>query len=104
MHGDLWLRFAKITMLVLLRAEFADKRTYLCDANDHVSNMRFERVNRASLFVATEPDSDADEGSISLLGGLLHLLELTSNVGVVLGNRASLALDSNFPCIHSALN
>ena len=91
-------------MLVLLRTEIADKRTYLCDADDHVANVRFKRVNGASLFVATKPDSDADEGSVSLLCGLLHLLELTSNVGVVLGNFASLALDSNFPCIHSALN
>ena len=91
-------------MLVLIHTEIADKRTYLSDADDHVANVRFERVNCASLFVATKPDSDADEGSVSLLSGLLHLFELTSNVGEVLSNRASLALDSNFPCIHSALN
>ena len=66
--------------------------------------MRFERVDSARLLVATEPDANTDEGSISLLGGLLHLLELASNMGEVFLHLTSLAFDSNFPCIHCALN
>ena len=66
--------------------------------------MRFERVDGTSLLVATEPYANADESSGSLLGRLLHLFELTSDVGEVLGKRTSLTLDSNLPCVYFALN
>jgi hypothetical protein len=66
--------------------------------------VRFKRVDSARLLVATEPNSNTDKGTGSLLGGLLHLLELASNVRKVLRDFASLSLDSNFPCIHCACN
>ena len=78
--------------------------TYLGDASDHVINVRFERVDSARLLVAAEPDANADIGARSLLGVLLHLLELTSNVGEVFRHLTSNALDSNFPCIHCSLD
>ena len=78
--------------------------TYLSDTSDHVANVRFERVDSASLLVATEPDANTDEGAAALLSILLHLLEFTSNVGEVLLHLTSLALDSNFPCIHCSGN
>ena len=65
--------------------------------------MRFERVDSTSLLVATEPYANTDEGTVSLLGRLLHLFELTRDMGEVLKNFTSLSLDSNFPCIDSAL-
>merc|ERR1719420_81211 len=76
----------------------------LSDADDHVANVRFKRVDSARLLVAAKPDSNTDEGSGSLLAFLLHLLELTGNMRKVLGYFSSLALDSNFPCIHGCRN
>lgn len=55
--------------------------------------MRFKRVDSARLLVATEPNSNADKGTSSLLGALLHLLELASNVRKVLRDLTSLSLD-----------
>jgi len=78
--------------------------TYLSDANDHVVNVRLERVNSAGLLVATEPYANTNKSSSSLLVVLLHLLQLASNMGEVLGDFASLSLDNNFPCIHCACN
>ena len=78
--------------------------TYLGDASDHVTNVRFDRVDSTSLLVATEPDANTDEGSLTLLGVLCQLLEFTSNVGEVPLHLTSLALDSNFPCIHCCGN
>ena len=46
--------------------------------------MGFECVNRAGLLGAAEPDADADIGASSLLRRLLHLFELTSDMGEVL--------------------
>ena len=66
--------------------------------------MRFKRVDSARLLVAAKPDSNTDEGSGSLLALLLHLLELAGNMRKVLGYFSSLALDSNFPCIHGCRN
>ena len=78
--------------------------TYLGDAGDHVANVRFERVDSARLLGAAEPDSNTDKGTSSLLGVLLHLLELASDVREVLGHLASCTLDCNFPCFHCAGN
>ena len=78
--------------------------TYLGDTDNHVSNSGLERVDRTRLLLATEPDANADKSTIPLLSRLLHLLELTSNVREVLADLTTLALDSNFPCIHCALN
>ena len=78
--------------------------TYLGDASDHVANVRFERVDSARLLGATEPDSNTDKGTSSLLGALLHFLELTSDVREVLGHGTSRTLDCNFPCFHCACN
>ncbi len=89
---------------VLRRYPRPNHLTYLSDASDHVANVRFERVDSASLLVATEPDANTDEGALTLLGVLLQLLEFTSNVGEVLLHLTSLALDSNFPCIHCSGN
>ena len=66
--------------------------------------MGFERVDRAGLLGATEPDADADIGAGPLLAILLHLFELTSDVGEVFGKGTSLTLDSNLPCVYFALN
>ena len=78
--------------------------TYLGDTDDHVGDVGLKGVNSASLLVAAEPNANTDEVASSLLGVLLHLFELASNVREVLGNTSSLALDSNFPCIHCACN
>merc|ERR1719471_1691397 len=74
------------------------------DVSGLSANSATSHLDDLVLLATKEPDADADERSISLLGSLLHLLELTSNVRVVLGDLASLARDNNFPCIHSALN
>ena len=79
-------------------------KTYLSDADDHVADVGFERVDRAGLLGATEPDADADIGALPLLAVLLHLFELTSDVGEILRNCASDTLDRNFPCCHCARN
>ena len=81
-----------------------DVGTYLGDTDNHVADGRFEGVDSTRLLLTTEPDANADERTIPLLSRLLHLLQLTGNVGEVLGNLATGALDSNFPCIHCALN
>ena len=78
--------------------------TYLGDTSNHVVDKRFEGIDRAGLLVATEPYANADESSGSLLGRLLHLFELTSDVGEVFGKGTSLTLDSNLPCVYFALN
>ena len=79
-------------------------KTYLSDADDHVADVGFERVDRAGLLGATEPDADADIGAGPLLAILLHLFELTSDVGEILRDCASDTLDRNFPCLHCARN
>ena len=79
-------------------------KTYLSDADDHVADVGFERIDRAGLLGATEPDADADIGAASLLAFLLHLFELTSDMGEILLDGASGALDRNFPCFHYARN
>ena len=79
-------------------------RTYLSDSNDHVANVGLERVDGAGLLVATEPNTDANKSTVPLLGALLHLFELASNVREVFLDLTPLALDSNFPCIHRAFN
>jgi hypothetical protein len=63
-----------------------------------------EGVDSTSLLVATEPNADADECTSALLGSLLHLLDFARHMGEVLGNFTSLALDSNFSCIHGCNN
>lgn len=78
--------------------------TYLGDTDDHVGDSRFERVDSAGLFHTAEPDANTDEKTIPLLGRLSHFLELTGDVGEVLGNLTTLALDDNFPCIYCACN
>ena len=78
--------------------------TYLGNASDHVANVGLERVDSAGLLVAAEPDANTDKVTSALLVVLLHLLKLASDVREVLRHSSSLALDSNFPCIHCALN
>lgn len=78
--------------------------TYLGDADDHVADRRFERVDGTGLLLAAEPNANADESTISLLDGLLHFLHLAGNVGEVLGNLTTATFDGNFPGVHSALN
>ena len=66
--------------------------------------MRFERVDSARLLVAAEPNANTDEGTLALLLVLLHLLDLASDVGEVLGHGALGARNSHFSCINRSLN
>ncbi len=66
--------------------------------------MGLESVDSASLLVATEPNADADECTSALLGSLLQHLEFACDMGEVSADFTSLALDTNFSCIHSCNN
>ena len=66
--------------------------------------MGLEGVDSASLLVATEPNADADECTIALLDILLQHLEFACDVGEGSLDFTSLALDTNFSCIHSCNN
>ncbi len=79
-------------------------KTYISDTNDHVTDVGLEGVDSASLLVATEPNADADECTIALLGSLLQHLEFACDMGEVSADFTSLALDTNFSCIHSCNN
>jgi len=72
--------------------------------SDHVLDEGLEGVDSTGLLVSTEPDSDADEGTVSLLGVLLHLLELAGDVREVFLDFTSLALDGNLSGVNSAGN
>ena len=74
--------------------------TYLGDTNDHVFDERFKGIDRASLFVASKPHADSDEGAGSLLLFQVHFLELDREVTEVLLNFSSWSLHSNDSCLH----
>ena len=69
--------------------------TYLGNTDDHVVDKRFEGIDRAGLFVATEPHADSEEVALLFLVILIHFLEFNAEMGEVLDDLSSWSLHSN---------
>jgi hypothetical protein len=73
-----------------------ERRTYLGDSNEAVANKRFERGDRACLFVSTVPHLNSYVKTLVLAGCPVHHSDVDWHVTQILGNLSSWSGNSDF--------
>ena len=71
------------------------KKTYLGNANEHVSDQRVEGGNGACVLVLSVPHSDSNENTLFLAGGSVQDAHVDGHVAQVFGNGTSGASNSD---------